>query len=250
VACAPSANQMIVPGPACDAGPTLLGSNFEVAQETKAKAACKSSLAQGFQSTPLLSIAYGSSADPASQRMLLQSGAPAFQSTPLQSAAALYQAVTQERKEDTSTEVRTTLILRNIPTTFTRSMVMRILGSEGFAKDIAFMYLPMNLRSSGNFGYAFVDFDCTYVAEQCKNKLDGFTGWSGSSEKLLEVDWSDSQGIDCLVQRYRDSPLMHESLEDEFKPALFKNGVRIAFPPPTKPIRAPRLRREAYSAKQ
>merc|ERR1719393_968689 len=103
----------------------------------------------------------------------------------------------------------------------------------------------MNLRACGNFGYAFVDFDCTKAAEQCKEQLEGFTAWGEATDMALEVVWSETQGLDSHVQRYRDSPLMHASLEDELKPAMFKNGVRIAFPPPTKPIRAPRLRKTA-----
>jgi len=92
---------------------------------------------------------------------------------------------------------------------------------------VVFIYLPMNLRSSGNFGYAFVDFDFTEIAEQCKERLEGFTGWSDPSEKALEVAWSETQGLDSHINRYRDSPLMHESVEDELKPAMFKNRKRV-----------------------
>merc|ERR1712048_366187 len=134
-------------------------------------------------------------------------------------------------------------MLRNIPKGVTRSTLLDVLRSAGIANHVAFVYLPMNLRSPGNFGYAFVDFDSAQIAEQCTYQLEGFNRWSGASDMALEVVWSETQGLASLVQRYRDSPLMHASLEDELKPALYKNGVRIAFPPPTKAIRAPRLRR-------
>merc|ERR1712048_841795 len=169
-----------------------------------------------------------------------------FAHTPLRAAAAtFFRHTNYERKENTpSDEVPlTTIMLRNIPTDLSRSMVMDMLRSSGFAEHVSFIYLPMNLRSSGNFGYAFVDFDSTEIAEQCKESLNGFTGWSVPSEKVLEVAWSDAQGLDSHIQRYRDSPIMHASLEDEYKPAIFRNGVRVAFPPPTKPIRAPRVRK-------
>ena len=35
---------------------------------------------------------------------------------------------------------------------------------------------------------------------------------------------------------------MHSTVPDEFKPLLFERGRRVAFPPPTKPIRLPRIR--------
>lgn len=163
---------------------------------------------------------------------------PVLESAPSRSAAPLV-------IEDTAVEtaLNTTLILRNLPAGLGRSALLGVLRSEGFADHVVFIYLPMNLRSSGNFGYAFVDFSSTEVAEHCKEKLEGFNGWSEASEKALEVAWSETQGLDAHVQRYRDSPLMHASVEDELKPAMFKNGVRVAFPRPTKPIRAPRLRK-------
>merc|ERR1712151_393 len=105
-------------------------------------------------------------------------GLPAAR-TPLRSTATLFQPGNEEQTQDAPLEAapQTTLILRNLPSTLTRSMVKDMLWSEGFANHVTFIYLPMNLRQSGNFGYAFVDFDCGNVAEQCKEKLDGFMGW-------------------------------------------------------------------------
>merc|ERR1712048_955812 len=105
-----------------------------------------------------------------------------------------------------------------------------------------FVYVPMNLRSSGNFGYAFVDFDSVSVTEHFRARMVGFKSWDGQSEKAMEIEWSLTQGLDANVQRYRDSPLMHDSVDDELKPAIFRSGVRVPFPAPTKHIRAPRLR--------
>jgi len=218
----PTTNQMIIPPPVVNARATPVGDSVEGDKQTEIRATC------GF------------------------SAPPAVQSTPLRSAAALCQPGNEAQKQDAPSEAapQTTLMLRNLPSAITRDKVMDVLRSEGFAKHVVFSYLPMNLRSSGNFGYAFVDFDCANVAEQCKEKLDGFTGWGEPSEAAMEVVWSETQGLDSLIQRYRDSPLMHESVEDELKPAMFKNGVRVAFPPPTKNIRAPRLRRVTSRSNQ
>merc|ERR1712048_102149 len=99
------------------------------------------------------------------------------------------------------------------------------------------------MRGAGNFGYAFVCFDSPCIATQCKERFEGYAGWCGPNGAVMHVEWSESQGIEALVERYRNSPLMHKSVEDELKPAIFKHGVRVAFPPPSKPMRAPRLRR-------
>jgi len=138
---------------------------------------------------------------------------------------------------------KTSVLLRNIPADLPRSSVLDVLRSKGFAKQIRFVYVPMNLRTKCSFGYAFVDFDSMKTAERCMEQLEGLTPWSEHGEKPLELVWSDTQGLDAQIARYRDSPLMHESVADEMKPALYEKGARIAFPPPTKTIRAPRLRK-------
>jgi len=53
------------------------------------------------------------------------------------------------------------------------------------------------------------------------------------------------QGLPAHIDRYRNSPVMHESVEDEYKPAVFSPGTgdRAVFPPPTKKLRVPRIRR-------
>jgi len=141
-------------------------------------------------------------------------------------------------------------MLCNIPGHYSRLMIMDMLQSEGFAEHVELIYVPMNLRKVSNFGYAFVSFDSAQITLQCKEKLQGFNTWNEPSEKKMEIEWSDLQGLVANVERYRNSPIMHESVQDELKPAMFKRGVRIAFPEPTKYIRAPRLRRSSDQSSQ
>merc|ERR1712187_1066011 len=80
-------------------------------------------------------------------------------------------------------------------------------------------------------------------AEKFKAQFSGFSDWQVPSDKVCEVLWSDNlHGCEAHIERYRNSPVMHESVADRFKPALYKNGVRQSFPAPTKPIKAPRPR--------
>lgn len=168
-----------------------------------------------------------------------------LQRTPLRSSAAPFKPPTEDNTVDTSSETttRTTLMLCNIPNHYSRALLMDLLRCEGLLGHVRFIYVPMNLRSSGNFGYAFVDFDSASVAAQARQNLEGFTRWNEPNDKVMEIEWSETQGLDAHIQRYRDSPLMHVSVQDELKPALFMHGTRIAFPKPTKSIRAPRLRK-------
>jgi len=140
-------------------------------------------------------------------------------------------------------EERTTVMFRNVPNDYSRDALMQMLDDEGFAGQYNFVYLPVDFRTQSGFGYAFVNLVDGKIAAGFMAKFNGFSSWSLPSQKVAEVTWSHpSQGLVIHVERYRNSPVMHESVPDAFKPAMFENGERIVFPPPTKAIRMPRIR--------
>jgi len=137
----------------------------------------------------------------------------------------------------------TTVMLRNLPNRYTRKMFLRLLDTHGFSRDYDFVYLPIDFRHRVNLGYAFVNMASHESAVRMKDTLDRFSAWTFDSQKVCEVVWAaPHQGLAPNIERYRNSPVMHESVSDEFKPILFKDGMRVAFPPPTKTIRAPKFR--------
>jgi hypothetical protein len=135
----------------------------------------------------------------------------------------------------------TTLMLRNIPNDYTREMLLALLDSEGFATKYDFVYLPMDFNRKASLGYAFVNFVSQADAELAKSVLDGFTAWKVQSPKTCKACWVEShQGLEAHIERYRSSPVMHHTVPEEFKPIVFRNGVRVPFPAPTKRVRKPR----------
>jgi len=145
--------------------------------------------------------------------------------------------------DDELPEDKTTVIFRNVPNDFTRDMLLQLFDDEGFAGKYDFVYLPIDFKSNAGFGYAFVNLVDGLVANSFRNRFNGFGNWSMPSQKVAEVAWSNpSQGLEVHVDRYRNSPIMHNSVLDLYKPAMFQNGDRIPFPPPTKAIKAPRAR--------
>jgi hypothetical protein len=80
-----------------------------------------------------------------------------------------------------------------------------------------------------------------------KAHFDGFCKWFCQSPKVCEVTWTDPhQGLEEHVERYRNSPVMHEDISDIYKPRLYAGGQRIPFPAPTKRIRPPRVRPQKW----
>jgi hypothetical protein len=123
---------------------------------------------------------------------------------------------------------RTTLVLRKLPKNVTRTSLLEMLDTAGLKGLYDFVYLPMDFKKGKVFGYAIVNFVANERAEQASSHFAG----AG-----VNIDWSDShQGFEELIQRYRDSPIMHPSMPETSKPIIFSNGLVVPFPNPTKRV--------------
>jgi hypothetical protein len=144
---------------------------------------------------------------------------------------------------------RTTVMLRNIPNNYSREMLLDVFRKHGFEKSIDLIYLPIDFQTEVGLGYAFINLISEEEVGKFQDRFQGFTDWSVVSQKVCEVSWSEPlQGLQAHIDRYRNSPVMHESVPDEYRPVLFKDGVRVDFPAATKRIRAPRFRRGMRSS--
>lgn len=141
---------------------------------------------------------------------------------------------------------QTTIMLRNIPNNYNREMVLELLDTEGFKGDYDFVYLPMDFHRMAGLGYAFVNLVTPDAAQRVKRHFEGFSGWKLASLKICEVSWGEPlQGLEAHIERYRNSPVMHEDVPDKYKPVLYTNGERIQFPTATKKIRPPRVKKSS-----
>jgi len=136
---------------------------------------------------------------------------------------------------------RTTIMLRNLPSAFSRMGLLSVLNSKGLECKYDFVYLPVDFVSGACLGYGFVNFIDHQTAQCALDRLQGFTNWSGTtSQKVLGACWSaPNQGLHMLVERFRNSRVMHGIVPEEYKPALFCEGQKIPFPRHTKRIRPP-----------
>jgi hypothetical protein len=145
-------------------------------------------------------------------------------------------------EEELTADSRTTIVMRSIPNDYTRAMLMDLMDVEGFRGLYDFLYLPIDFESQAtNCGYSFVNFVDSEVASRFFDCFSGFQRWSVQSDEVCELRWSDKvQGLDAHVELFRNSPVLHEAVPDNCKPVLFRDGERVAFPRPTKRVRAPR----------
>jgi len=143
----------------------------------------------------------------------------------------------------TPENTRTTVMLRNLPNNYSRSMLLDLIDAEGFERLYDFIYLPIDFKSRASLGYAFVNLVNFEAANRFRLRFDGFSDWILPSRKVCGVSWSGPhQGLEAHIERYQNSPVMHEAVPDMYKPAIFKDGVRASFPPSNKKLRAPRIR--------
>ncbi|CAE8607981.1 unnamed protein product, partial [Polarella glacialis] len=101
----------------------------------------------------------------------------------------------------------------------------------------------IHFSSNSGFGYSFINFVNPEATILFWEHFHGFCSWVMPSDKVAEVTWSwKHQGIAQHIERYRNSPVMHDTMPDDCKPIVMRNGARATFPPPTKKVQQPRLR--------
>lgn len=143
---------------------------------------------------------------------------------------------------ESSSSTRTTVMLRNLPNCFTQSMLVEFLDSQGFAGRYDFAYLPLSFDTLASLTHAFVNMITSLDAERLRARLEGFTNWAVASDSVCNIVWNDKhQGLPALIERYRNSPVMHQNVPEACKPLLFHSGKHVQFPPPTQRIKAPKI---------
>lgn len=138
-----------------------------------------------------------------------------------------------------SSAEQTTVMWKNLPNNYTRDQLLELVNEQGFEGHFDFFYAPFDFASQALVGYAFVNFYSHEQANRFWEKFEGFDKWTLASNKKSQVRWSEQQGLEYHIEKYRNSPVMHDSQEDGFKPVTMKDGQITAFPLPTKKIRAP-----------
>jgi len=159
-------------------------------------------------------------------------------------------APSQAQGSDSVQSESLTVMLRNVPPLLARFHLLAMLDERGFCGRYDFVYLPVDFTHNLGLGYALVGFVDHASARIALESLQGlcFPAVDGSFQ--CEVSWSEPhRGLAGHIERYRNSPVMHPSMPDEYKPAIFVNGQRVPFPPPTKNIRPPRIRHPKVEGK-
>jgi hypothetical protein len=129
----------------------------------------------------------------------------------------------------------TTVMLRNIPNNYTRSMLLQKLN-RNFRGAFDFLYLPMDFESSCNMGYAFLNFRTVDECERFTTEFDGvecrvcLPGFS--SAKVCRVTHARVQGLEGNIRHLRSSTIMRDLAKyPEWQPLIFtRSGDPMPLP--------------------
>ncbi|KAJ5779031.1 RNA recognition motif 2 [Penicillium paradoxum] len=146
-------------------------------------------------------------------------------------------------------DVRSTVMIRNIPNKITSDQLKDILDESSYGK-YDFLYLRMDFTHGCNVGYAFMNFGDAIDIVNLVHARQGKTWPDCISEKKAEISYATLQGKEALVNKFRNSNVMTRPAEE--RPRLFyisgpRAGTEAIFPGPND---ASKLRRSVASTTQ
>ncbi|KAK5713077.1 hypothetical protein LTR15_011438 [Elasticomyces elasticus] len=120
-------------------------------------------------------------------------------------------------KIENGQDVRTTVMLRNIPNRMSCHDLKRVLD-ENCHGNYDFSYLRIDFEKGTNVGYAFVNFAEPQHIVPFVNEHAG-RRWQSDNPRCVELSYATVQGYDCLVEKFRNSAIMSEY--KDYRPKLF-----------------------------
>jgi hypothetical protein len=124
----------------------------------------------------------------------------------------------------------TTLMLRNVPRKYTQRMLLSAIQAGGFGNDVDFLYLPTDISSGRNLGYAFVNLltaaATTAFREQFhKRQLPGEITKGGLSVSSALV-----QGFQNNVDNVMRNASVHRIKNPEYLPLVLNHYAHCLVP--------------------
>ncbi|KAL9229107.1 hypothetical protein vseg_004615 [Gypsophila vaccaria] len=138
----------------------------------------------------------------------------------------------------------TSLMIRNIPVRYSRKELMELLeeqcrvenekigrdgdNDEKTVSEFDFLYLPIDFKTEGNMGYAFVNFTTWQGAARLYSSWNG-TQWLNcpyKTRKIRQINRAKYQGKQELKKHFQSS--VFACVSDEFLPVVISppmNGV-------------------------
>uniref|UniRef100_A0A2C9U595 RRM domain-containing protein n=1 Tax=Manihot esculenta TaxID=3983 RepID=A0A2C9U595_MANES len=115
-------------------------------------------------------------------------------------------------------DIRTTLMIKNIPNKYTSKMLLAAID-ENHKGTYDFLYLPIDFKNKCNVGYAFINMLSPSHIIPFYEAFNGKKWEKFNSEKVASLAYARIQGKAALVTHFQNSSLMNE--DKRCRPILF-----------------------------
>ena len=115
----------------------------------------------------------------------------------------------------------TTLMIRNVPTSLSQRQLLSIFTGEMANGSVDFFYLPTDISSKRNLGYAFVNFSSATFAEQFKNVFLGRVLSRGTPG--LSITSATVQGLEANIANVLSNPTVRRIKNPLYMPIFLSN---------------------------
>ncbi|CAH2078692.1 unnamed protein product [Thlaspi arvense] len=123
-------------------------------------------------------------------------------------------------------DLRTTLMIKNIPNKYTRKMLLAAID-ETNRGTYDFLYLPIDFKNKCNVGYAFINMVSPTFIIALHEAFSGKKWDKFNSEKVASLAYARIQGKTALIAHFQNSSLMNE--DRRCHPIVF-DGPESSYP--------------------
>ncbi|XP_051125716.1 protein MEI2-like 2 [Andrographis paniculata] len=117
-------------------------------------------------------------------------------------------------------DIRTTLMIKNIPNKYTSKMLLAAID-ETHKGTYDFLYLPIDFKNKCNVGYAFINMVSPAHIITFYEAFNGKKWEKFNSEKVASLAYARIQGKTALISHFQNSSLMNE--DKRCRPIVFQS---------------------------
>jgi len=120
-------------------------------------------------------------------------------------------------------------MLRNVPNSWSRDTLVELLDSKGLKKLYDFVYVPVNIRTELNAGYAFVNMITPDAAKLFAEAFHGFSGRDPTVDDDCAVCVSEVQGLSANIAMVREKHIRQIVEKRQCPPFVMLNHRVVSF---------------------
>jgi len=142
----------------------------------------------------------------------------------------LIQSAPQENDKSVDWGSTVTVMMRNLPKKLSQKLLLEEIKSKGFGGTYDFVYVPVDMHTKSNRGYAFINFVEPKYAMAFKSCYEGHQLTKYSSRKVIAILPAALQGFEANHAHFASSRVIHDA--PEARPVFLRRPSTTRGAPP------------------